>query len=379
MDEQRLFKLFTDLCMIDAPALKEKESVAWTKDYLLAMGLEVWEDDAGTKLGGNANNLIAKLKGSLPAAPAIFLSAHFDTVEPTAGLEIGEKDGTYYSISDTILGADDKAGMAPAIEAVNSIMETDQPHGDVYLILSVAEEIGLKGAFACDIEAVGADFGYVFDAGPPVGTFVNRVGTHAKLTAKIIGRPAHAGKHPEEGINAIQAASRAVARMKVGRVDEVTTSNVGSISGGTATNVVAAEAVLHCEARSLDEAKLDAQTAHMVECFETEAAAMGARAEIDLSRAYSGYRVAEDQPVVRVAQAAARNMGVSGDLRWTLGGSDANAFNLQGVPSIVCGTGMQEIHTHDEYVSRKDLVDLTVLAIGLVRATAESAPEPANP
>ncbi|MGI8924678.1 MAG: M20/M25/M40 family metallo-hydrolase [Fimbriimonadales bacterium] len=378
MDEQRLFKLFTDLCMIDAPALQEKASVAWTKDYLSRMGLQVWEDDAGAKLGGNANNLIAKVNGSLPGAPAIFLSAHFDTVEPTAGLEIGEKDGTYYSISDTILGADDKAGMAPAIEAVNSIMETDQPHGDVYLVLCVAEEIGLKGAFACDIKAVGADYGYVFDTGPPVGTFVNLVGTHDKLTAKIIGRPAHAGKHPEEGINAIQAASRAVARMEVGRVDEVTTSNVGSISGGTATNVVAAEAVLQCEARSLDLVKLDAQTAHMVECFETEAAAMGARAEIDLSRAYGGYEVDADQPVVQIAQTAARNIGLSGDLRWTLGGSDANAFNAKGVPSIVCGTGMQKIHTHDECVSQKDLAELTVLAIGLVRAAAESVLEPAN-
>ncbi|HET6644769.1 MAG TPA: M20/M25/M40 family metallo-hydrolase [Fimbriimonadales bacterium] len=371
MDEQRLFNLFTDLCLFDAPALAERNVVDWTKALLADIGLEVWEDGAAETLGGNANNLIAKLNGSLPGAPSIFLSAHFDTVEPTAGLEIGEENGIFFSKSDTILGADDKAGMAPAIEAVRSIMETDQPHGDVFLVFSVAEEIGLRGAFALDIQSLGVDYGFVFDTGPPVGSFVNHVGTHDNLDVKIIGVPAHAGKHPEEGVNAIQAAGKALARMKIGRVDEVTTSNVGYISGGTATNVVPAEAVLHCEARSLDEARLDTQIAHMKECFETEAEAMGAKAEIDYRRAYRGYEVAPSSSPVMVAQAAARKMGLSGDLRWTLGGSDANAYNAKGIPTIVCGTGMEKIHTHDEFVSKKDLVDLTLLAINIVREAAQ--------
>ncbi len=371
MQEERLFKLFTDLCLINAPALQERESVDWTKRYLQGLGLEIREDNAGGKIGGNANNVIGKLPGNTNGAPAIFFSAHFDTVEPTEGLEIGERDGVYYSNSDSILGADDKAGMAPAIEAVHSIIESGAPHGDIFLVFCVAEEIGLKGAFACDIQDVGVDYGFVFDTGPPVGTFVNQVGTQDKVTAKITGRPAHAGKHPEEGINAIQAAAKAVAKMKVGRIDENTTSNVGKICGGTATNVVPAETVLHCEARSLDMKKLAAQTAHMKECFETAAAEMGAKADVQIERSYEGYHVPDDALLVRVAQAAARNLGFSGDLRWTLGGSDANAFNVKGVPTIVCGTGMEQIHTHDEHVSKKDLVDLTRLAIELINLSAK--------
>lgn len=372
MNEQRLFDLFCNLCLINAPALQEREVVEWGKTYLERIGLEVWEDDAGSKIGGNANNVIAKLPGNQTGAPAIFLSAHWDTVEPTAGLEIEERDGVYYSKSDTILGADDKAGMAPAIEAVHSILESGEPHGDVYLVFCVAEEIGLKGAFACEIQDLGVDFGYVFDTGPPVGTFVTKVGTHDRLNARVIGRPAHAGKHPEEGINAIQAAAKGLAEMRLGRIDEETTANAGLIHGGTGVNVVPAECTVRCEARSLSNEKLDAQISHMRECFEKGAAELGARVEFEYVRAYEGYYIPETEPVVKLAVEAAKKLGYTGELRWTLGGSDANAFNAKGVPTIVCGTGMKEIHTHDEHVSKEDLVGLTRLAIELIRSAANA-------
>lgn len=370
MNEQRLYDLFCNLCSINAPPLKERDVVDWGKEYLAQMGLEVWEDDAASRIKGNANNVIARLPANKAGARSIFLSAHWDTVEPTAGLEIEERDGVYYSKSDTILGADDKAGMAPAIEAVHFFIESGEPHGDVYLIFCVAEEIGLKGAFACDIAALGVDFGYVFDTGPPVGTFVNRVGTHDRLNARVIGKPAHAGKDPEHGINAIQAAAKGLAAMRLGRIDEETTANAGIISGGTGVNVVPAECIVRCEARSFDTTKLEAQIAHMRERFEAGAREMGAQVEFEYERAYSGYYIPESEPVVTLAVEAAKKLGFSGDLRKTLGGSDANAFNEKGVPSIVCGTGMKEIHTHNEHVSKQDLVGLTRLAIELIRGAA---------
>lgn len=370
INENRLFKLFEDLCLIDAPALSERECVDWTKSYLEKIGLEVWEDHAGSRIDGDANNVIAKLPGTLPDAPSIFFSAHFDTVEPTEGLKIGLRDGVYYSDSDTILGADDKAGMAPAIEAVHAIAEANMPRGDIYLVLCVAEEIGLKGAFACDIQDIDVDFGYVFDTGPPVGSFVNLVGHHDKLDITVIGKPAHAGKHPEDGINAIHVASTAMARMKIGRIDEDTTSNIGIISGGTARNVVAAQVQIMGEARSFDKSKLEAQTSHMKSCLKQAASEFGAKLEIDHQTAYEGYHIPETEKVVQVALSAAKSIGFDFPLRKTLGGSDANAFNSKGVPTIVCGTGMEEIHTHDEHVSQKDLVDLTRLAIELARTAA---------
>lgn len=375
INEQRLVSLFKELCLIDAPALQEKESVAFVKQHLVTMGLEVREDDAGTKIGGNANNLIAWLRGNKPGAPKVYLSAHFDTVEPTAGLEIGERkaaDGSteFFSTSDTILGADDKAGMAPAIEAVHSLMESGQPHGDVCLLFSCAEEIGLKGAEALDIEELGLDYGYVLDTGPPVGSFVTRTATHDKLDITIKGKPAHAGKDPEVGINAIQVAAAAIHGMKLGRIGPETTANIGIIEGGTAVNVVCPFVKMRAEARSTSVEELDEQIGHMVRRFEEAAREWGAEVAIDHQRHYGAYHVPDEAPVVATAVRAAKKLGLEPALRTTLGGSDANVYNAKGVPSIVLATGMKQIHTHEEHVSSKDLVDTARLALEILLESA---------
>lgn len=371
--EERLVALFRDLCLIDAPALAEKDSVAFTRGHLERMGLDVVEDAAGAKIGGNANNLIATLNGTKPGAPRIFLSAHFDTVEPTAGLVIEERDGVFYSASDTILGADDKAGMAPAIEAVQALMETGEPHGDVVLLLTVAEEIGLKGAAALEIEDLDLDFGYVLDTGPPVGSYVTRTATHDKIDFLVRGRPAHAGKDPEKGINAIEVAADAISRIKSGRIDEETTANFGLIEGGSAVNVVCPSVNIKAEARSTSVEKLDAQIAHMIAEFERAAREWKTTVEIDHRRHYRAYQIPDDATVVEVGRRASRAIGLEPTLRTTLGGSDANIFNAKGVPSIVLATGMDKIHTHDEHVSRKDLVDTARLAYQVI---VEAAKEP---
>ena len=371
IDEARLVQLFTDLCLIDAPALEEKESVAWTKAYLAPLGLEMHEDNAGAQIGGNANNLIVRFRGALPNAPRIFLSAHFDTVEPTAGLEIAEEDGVFVSKSDTILGADDKSGIAPAIEAVRHFIESGEPCGDVVLLLSVAEEIGLKGADAMELDELDVDYGYVLDTGPPVGSYVTRTATHDKLDIMITGRPAHAGKDPENGINALQVASAAIAGMKVGRIGPETTANLGIISGGTAVNVVMPSVLIRAEARSTSVEDLDAQVKHMVDRFEAAGREWGAEVQVKHDRHYGAYHVPDDAEVVQVAREASQALGLSGDLRTTLGGSDANIFNAKGLPSIVVATGMKAIHTHDENISRVDLVKTAELCVELIRAAAK--------
>lgn len=370
--EDRLVELFKSLCLIDAPALKERECVGFVRKYLEDLGLEVLEDDAGAKIGGNANNLIAWLRGNAEGAPRIFLSAHFDTVEPTAGLVIEEKDGVLYSSSDTILGADDKGGMAPAIEAVRAIVEDGVPHGDVALLFSCAEEIGLKGAEALDIESLGLDFGYVLDTGPPVGSYVVRTATHDKIDVTIRGKPAHAGKDPEHGINAIQVAAAAIHGMKLGRIGPETTANIGLIEGGTAVNVVCPFVKMRGEARSTSVAELEAQIDHMVSRFEAAAREWGAELEIDHQRHYDAYSIPEDSRVVRVAQKASRNLGLDPQLRTTLGGSDANVYNARGVPCIVVATGMEKIHTHEERISRASPVETARLTYEIIRCAVES-------
>jgi tripeptide aminopeptidase len=372
IDEERLVSLFKTLCLIDAPALAEADSVAYVRNHLENLGLEVWEDQASAMIGGNANNLIARLPANREGIPRTFLSAHFDTVEPTSGLVIEEVDGVFRSAGNTILGADDKGGMAPAIEAVQALMESGEPHGDVYLLFSVAEEIGLKGAAALDLQSLNLDFGFVLDTGPPVGTFVTRTATHDRLDVTILGKPAHSGKDPEKGINAIQVAARAIEGMILGRIDPETTANLGIIEGGTATNVVCPFVRLRGEARSTSTEKLDAQIDHMIQCFESAAREFGAKVEIEHDRHYGSYQLDDSSPVVKVAQRASANLGFAGTLRTTLGGSDANIYNAKGVPTIVLGTGMDKIHTHEEHVSRKDLVDTARLSYEILREVANS-------
>lgn len=370
INEARLVDLFQKLCLIDAPALAEQDSVAYVKAHLTAMGLEVEEDNAGQKIGGQANNLIAKLPGNVAGAPRIFLSAHFDTVEPTAGLVIIERDGVFYSDSDTILGADDKGGMAPCIEAVQTIIEQATPHGDIYLLFSVAEEIGLKGANALEIENYDLDMGFVFDTGPPVGSFVTRTAFHDRLDIQLIGKPAHSGKDPEKGISAIQVMADAVHGMKLGRISPETTANIGLVEGGSAVNVVCANVRLRGEARSTSLEELEAQIDHMIQRFEKAAADWGAEVKIEHERHYGAYHIAPDAPVVQIAQQASEKLGFEPTLRTTLGGSDANIYNQKGVPTIVVATGMDKIHTHEEYISRVDLVNTAKLAYEIIVAAA---------
>ncbi|HEY3782483.1 MAG TPA: M20/M25/M40 family metallo-hydrolase [Fimbriimonadaceae bacterium] len=372
INSERLIKLFRDLCLINAPSLQEADCAAFVKDYLTNMGLKVTEDDAAAECGGNANNLIAWLPGNKAGVARIFLSAHMDTVEPTAGLIIEEKDGVFYSASDTILGADDKGGLAPMIEAVHSLLESDESYGDVCLLISIAEEIGLKGAEAVDLPRLNLDFGFVFDTGPPVGSFVTRTATHDKLEITAIGKPAHAGKDPEKGINAIQVVASAVEGMKLGRIGPETTANLGIIQGGTGVNVVCPSVTIRGEARSTSVEELDAQVGHMIQRFEEAAAKWGAEVKIEHDRHYRSYHIPDDARVVKIAQQASLNLGFEPTLRTTLGGSDANVYNANGVQSIVVATGMDKIHTHDEYISRQDLIDTARLAVEIILQTARA-------
>lgn len=371
VNRERLRELFLSLCRINSPALNERAIVAWTKEYLSNQGLEVHEDQAGAKIGGNANNLIVWLRGNLEDAPKVFLSAHFDTVEPTEALQIIEDGGVIRSAGNTILGADDYAGMAPAIEAVLSLKESGLSHGDVCLLLSVAEEIGLKGADAMEIQDLGLDFGYVLDTGPPVGSYVTRTAFHDKMDVTITGKPAHAGKDPEKGINAIQVLAEAVHGMSLGRIDPETTANVGLINGGTAVNVVCPFVTVRAEARSTNLEVLERQIAHMRTRFEEAAAKWGASVQIDYRRHYSAYQIDENSPVVTLGINAAKSLGLNAFTRTTLGGSDANVFNAKGLPSIVMATGMEKIHTHEEFVSEDDLLKTAQLAYGVLLEAAK--------
>lgn len=368
VNESRLLDTFLTLVRFNTPSKQEKPASEWCADYLSRLGFSVEWDDAGEKVGGNVGNLFAFKPGTDPKAPAIFFSSHLDTVEATPGLELSIEDGIIRSTSDTILGADDKSGVAPILEAMTLLNESGEPHGDIQIILTICEEIGLVGAKMVDPSRIKARYGFVLDSGPPIGGVTFTAPSQNSLRIRIEGKPSHAGAAPEDGISAIQAAANAIHAMTQGRIDPETTANIGTIQGGTARNIVPAEVFIVAEARSRNNAKLDVQTAHMVETFEREASAMGAKAFVEVIEEYRTYRLAETDGPIQIAKQAAEVCGFPFSLKESGGGSDANIFNGFGVPTTVLACGMQAIHTHDEFCHVSDLVKDAAWVLEIVRA-----------
>jgi tripeptide aminopeptidase len=373
VNEQRLVDLFLEMCRVNTPPRHEKALIDVIQPRLEAMGLECARDEAHLQTGGNSGNLIATLRANVEGVEPIFFSSHFDTVEPNPNVQIIVEDGVIRSDGTSILGADDKGGLAPIIEAVQTIQEQGLPHGDIQLLLTISEEIGLLGAHYIDQSLVHARMGFVLDTGPPVGTVVYTAPTQDSFDVTITGRPAHAGFEPEKGISAIQVAARAVDRMRLGRIDPETTSNVGIIHGGMATNIVCPEVRIRAEARSRNAEKLAAQVAHMRDAFHQAAADFGAEVVVNVKRMYETYRLEEDHPVLQISQTAARNLGLETGLRQAGGGSDANVFNAFGWPTCVLATGMRQIHTHHECIAIADLVKSAEWVVEIARETARRA------
>lgn len=370
INQQRLLAEFFDLVKIKCSSRAEREVADVVKAKLADMGFEVSEDEVGEKIGGNTGNVIAYLRGTVPVAPVVMLSAHLDCVEPCAGVEPVLKDGIITSAGNTVLGGDDKSGVAGILEALRIIREQKIPHGDIQVVFTVAEEGGLNGSKNIDPQRLKADFGYVLDSSGSPGKIINAAPGQNAIKVIVHGKTAHAGLAPEEGVNAIVVAGKALAELKQGRIDPETTANVGIIKGGTATNVVPDYVEIACEARSRNAEKLETQTKCMVETFERVVAANGGTAEITVRKAYGPYVLTDDMPVVVLARQAAESIGLPMSLQGTGGGSDANFFNTYGVPSAVLGTGMSKVHTTDEFIKEIDLYQTAELVLALIKTAA---------
>ncbi|VBB07002.1 peptidase m20 [Lucifera butyrica] len=371
INQARMLAEFLELVKIKCSTKEERQAADFLKPRLTALNLEVSEDDAAAKFGGNCGNILAYLKGNVPAAPVILLNAHLDCVEPCENIQPQIKDGIISSAGDTILGSDDKAGVAAILEALRILKEQNLPHGDIQVVFTVGEESGLNGSKNLDRQLLRADFGYSLDAGGTPGEIITMAPGQNSINATIHGKTAHAGVAPEEGINAIVVAGKAIAALKQGRLDFETTANVGIIRGGRATNIVPDTVEVFCEARSRNLDKLAAQTAHMRETFEQIAQANGARAEVTVSSAYNPFVLEENSAVVSLAVQAAKCIGLLPDVKATGGGSDANFFNAYGVPTAVLGVGMSKVHTTEEFIKEADLYAAARLVLAIIQAAAE--------
>ena len=354
-DEARLLQTFLDLVRIDSPSGHEAEIADFLVGKLRDLGCQIEKDQTGNVVGARPGS------GALEGAPPIILSAHMDTVQPGRGVKPVVSDGTVRTDGTTILGADDKAGVAAILEALAATRRVDcRP---VEVALTVQEETGLIGAKGLDLSRFRARQAVVLDSNEPVGAIVNQAPAADKLQVVIHGKAAHAGVSPELGISAIQAAARALAVMRLGRIDQETTATVGVIQGGTADNIIPDRVELTGGARSRSEAKLNEQVLHMRTLFEREAASMGARAEVVVTRSYGAIDLPADAPLIVALEAAVRRVGLEPRLLPTGGGSDANIMNGKGIAAVNLGAGYRDMHSTGESIAVADLVKLTEIVL----------------
>ncbi|MBE0448402.1 MAG: M20/M25/M40 family metallo-hydrolase [Actinobacteria bacterium] len=364
--KDRIVRIFENLVSIYSPSYKERAIANHIAGYVDALGFLTYEDNAGEAINGTAGNIHVTISGNADG-PCILFAAHMDTVEPSEGAEMVVKDGIIRSKGATILGADDKAGIAAMLELATILSSTAIPHGPIHLTFTVAEEVGLKGAKQLDLNDKCIDFAYVLDADGRVGKINISAPFQDSFEVEYTGRAAHAGVAPEMGINAIVAASKAISCMKLGRIDGETTANVGKIEGGRASNIVPERARFLAEARSINLDKLEAQSKHMIECFKAGTNETGAKVDFKHYRSYEGYSLTENDPIVQKAVEALLRLGIKPVLTQTGGGSDTNVFNAKGLRAVNLSMGAEQVHAEDEYVSVSELVNAAKLLVELVR------------
>lgn len=375
VNRERLAAEFARQAAIDSPSFREGKICRYLVERFRELGAEVVLDDAGVEIGSESGNLIASFPGTGKESEALMLSVHMDTVEPAEGVEPVLNDGVFTSAGETILGADDKAGIAEILEALEVVREGQIPHGPLEVVVTVCEEVGLLGAKQLDCDRLRSRRALALDTAG-VDLLIHRAPCANKLRFEITGREAHAGIAPQLGLSAIQVAARAIDRMPLGRVDEETTANIGVIAGGQATNIIPKAVVLEGEARSHDPQKLKAQTERMVACLEEAADEMAqviegqeVRAEVrtEVMADYPQMAVPVDAPIIALVQAAAGRLGRQVEVKVAGGGSDANIFNGQGIETVILGTGMTDVHTVNESVSVDDMARVAELLVEVIR------------
>ncbi|MDQ3918016.1 MAG: M20/M25/M40 family metallo-hydrolase [Acidobacteriota bacterium] len=381
INQERIKNLLLELVQIDSVSREEREVAERIKQICEELGAEVEIDGAGEAVGGNTGNVIARFPGTIPGAEAIMMSAHMDTVVPGRGVKPIVEGDIIRTDGSTVLGGDDKSGVAVILETIRCLQEQQVPHAPIDAVFSICEEVGLLGAKHVDTTRLRARYGLVFDSDDP-GFLFTKGPSANHFEFKVYGLESHAGVAPEQGISAIKIAAEAVASMKLGRIDEETTANIGFIRGGEATNIITNFVLLRGEARSLDDAKLEEQTRHMVKCFEDAAAnyevtvegvTTRGRVESEVTREYSAMDVADDSRVVRLVKQAASRMGLRVETMASGGGCDANIFNRKGIECANLGTGMRAIHTVKEWLDVKDMYAAAEMTLEIMRLNGETA------
>jgi tripeptide aminopeptidase len=359
--------LFTELAAVPSPPGQERAVADIVLRYLRDCGLTADEDDCGPRIDSTMGNVYARLEPTAEGEP-LFFCAHLDTVPPTAAIEPVVVDDVVRNGAGTILGADDKSAVAAMLEGTRRVLVEGRPHAGIELLFTPREEVGLVGAYAFDHTRLRARTGYVYDQAAPVGHVILGAPFSQSLEVKFHGRAAHSGMHPDDGRSAIAAAARAISEFRLGRVDEHSTANVGTITGGTATNIVPEWCTFVAEARSHDERKLADLIQEMQDAITFAAGVAECDVETTARKSYRGYKFAKSDRAVALAAEALQRCGHEVVYELSGGAADANVFNERGLECVNLANGMADIHTPDEHIAVADLEAMVDVTVALVDA-----------
>jgi tripeptide aminopeptidase len=358
---------FVRYCEVRSPTGEEREIADTLVAELRALGLEVSEDGAAEVAEAGAGNLVARSAGT--AEGWLMFCAHLDTVPHKGQVEVLDDGGVFRSRGETILGADNKAAVAVFMELVARHVERPAPVG-IELVLTVAEEQGLRGAKALDTSQLRSRAGFVLDHAGAVGEVIVSTPTQQKILADFIGVEAHAGIRPQDGSSAIVAAAAAISRMELGRLDEGTTANVGLIQGGTSGNVVPGHCAIQAEARSLDTERAAAVAGEIADACAWGASEHGCDVDVRIEELFRGYKVPSASVALGLAESGLRGAGLEPQRVAIGGGSDANAFRRDGFDCVLLSNGTSDVHTSEERVPGAALDKMLEVCERIVAAAA---------
>lgn len=366
MNTDRMVKEFVEMVKVSSLSRKEGRFASLLAEKLGGLGFEVYIDSAGELTGGDTGNVLGRLKGTLDTQPILFC-AHMDTVVPGENINPIIREGIIYSDGTSILGGDDKGGIAAILEAIRYIKENSIPHGDIEVAFTICEEDGMFGAKNMDYSWLKSKIAYVLDSSGDIGKVIVRAPAQIKIHTEIIGKATHAGIAPEMGISAIQVAARAIEKMKLLRIDEETTANIGIISGGSATNIVCDKVKISMEARSLKRSKVEAQAKHMLECIDSACTEYGAVHETQQYLSYPEFNISKDSEAIKLVTSALKRLGIEAGFESTGGGSDTNIMSGKGIQAVTLAIGMTNVHTTSESIAISDMDKTAELVASLIQ------------
>ena len=366
INKERLLTRFLDYVQIDSESRNEASMAQRLVEDMKAIGCEVYVDNTMDKTGSNTGNVYATLPGTAEGEP-IVLCAHMDTVIPGNGVKPVVEDGIVRSSGDTVLGADDKSGVAAIVEGMYTVVEQNIPHPTIQAVFTVCEEVGLFGSRYLEYDRIAGKKAAVLDSGTP-GAIVTAGPGQYKFHVEVIGRKAHAGVAPEKGVSAIQVLCEAISNMKQLRIDPETTANIGAIHADYPTNIVAERATMQAECRSRDAAKLEAQAKHMEDCLKLACEKYGAELKLERVRSYDPYCHDENDPFIQEMCQTMSAVGLTPKLIPGGGGSDVNNMVQRGMVALMIGTGMSKVHTTEEFIRIDNLENTAELVLKLITA-----------